>query len=65
MTDKYCPRDCQYLYPTEEQQQAIQGAIPWIYKIHRCRKYGCDLKHLDSHPDLYKCKECYKENKQC
>lgn len=66
MSNKYCPRDCKYLNITEEQQQSIQGAIPWIYKTHRCRKYNCDLKHLYAHPDLYKCKECYREeNTQC
>ena len=59
----FCPKDCKYLNITEEQQQAIKGAIPWIYKEHRCRKYNVRLYHMLAHPDLYKCEQCYKENK--
>ena len=60
--NKICPRDCEYLNITEEQQQSIKGAINWKYKTHICRKYNARLLHLEVHPDLYKCKECLKNS---
>lgn len=65
MDKMFCPRNCKYLNITEEQQQAIKGAIDWIYKEHRCRKYNVRVFHLSQHPDLYRCAECYKENVLC
>ena len=65
MNNKYCPRDCKHLNITEEQQNMFGGAIDWLYKTHICRKYNVRVFHLGAHPDLYKCKECYREeNKQ-
>lgn len=58
---EFCPKNCKYLNITEEQQQKLQeqGA----HRGHYCTKYNDTLYHMLAHPDLYKCYECYKENK--
>ena len=57
MNNEFCPRDCEYLNMTEEQQDMSKATKP-----HVCLKYNTRLYHLTAHPDLYKCEECYKEN---
>lgn len=62
MNNKFCPRDCKHLSITEEKQNMFGGAIDWFYKIHLCCKYNERVFHLGAHPDLYKCKQCVKED---
>lgn len=61
MTSEYCPRNCQYLNITEDQQQSLKENLSEEFRIHVCLKYNARLWHLLAHPDLYRCTECYKD----
>lgn len=63
MNNIFCPRDCEHLSITEEQQNMFGGAIDWYNKIHICRKYNVRVFHMSRHPDLYRCAQCVKEDK--
>lgn len=52
--DKFCPEECNFLSPTEAEQQRQT-----IKDVHRCGKYGVPLIHGEQHPDIYKCKQCF------
>jgi hypothetical protein len=51
---RYCPDECGAMQPTERDQ--VSNSIP-----HMCIKYDKKLLHLDSHPKLYRCKECVED----
>ena len=61
MNKDFCPRDCEHLSITEEQQQQQNRGnhVP-----HICLKYNVRLYHLLAHPDIYRCEKCYEENKE-
>ena len=58
--DEFCPRDCEHLSVTEDEQ--IAAMKRGIHKNHWCTKYDCRLYHLTEHPMLYKCDQCKKES---
>ena len=58
MSNEFCPRDCEYLSITEKMQNLLHTTQP-----HVCLKHDTRLYHLLAHPDLWKCEQCYKENK--
>ena len=61
MGNYFCPRNCEHLSITEEQQQQhLRGN----HMPHICLKYDTKLFHLLAHPDLYRCERCYEENKE-
>ena len=59
MKNCFCPRNCEYLNITEAEQESASKRKP-----HVCIKYDVRLYHLLAHPDLYRCEQCYKENKE-
>jgi hypothetical protein len=61
MNKGFCPRDCEHLSITEEQQQLQNRGN---HTPHICLKYDTKLFHLLAHPDLYRCEKCYEENKE-
>ena len=48
----YCPKNCRFLDPTEEQQQSGDKRVHW------CRFWDKRLFHLNSHPQIYRCAAC-------
>jgi hypothetical protein len=61
MNKDFCPRDCEHLSITEEQQRHQNRGN---HTPHICLKYDVRLYHLLAHPDLYRCERCYEENKK-
>ena len=59
MDKEYCPQDCEYLSLKESEQYVLFKKLGSIFP-HVCNKYNKRLYHLLAHPDLYKCKECIK-----
>lgn len=59
MIKEFCPRDCEHLSVTETEQNNGK-----MYQPHICTKYDVKLYHLLAHPDLYRCEQCYKEDKE-
>lgn len=51
---RYCDDDCEYLSITEEEQNNME-----VKPFHICLFYSERLYHGDSHPCLYRTKECY------
>ena len=60
MMCEFCPRDCEHLSVTEDEQTVARK--DGIHKEHWCNKYDCRLFHLTEHPMLYKCDRCKKES---
>ena len=60
MICEFCPRDCEHLSVTEDEQ--IAAMKRGIHKHHWCTKYDYRLYHLTVHPMLYKCDQCKKES---
>ena len=58
--DKFCPMNCKWLNVSEAEQMRIHEDSKQMIK-HICLKYEVQLLHLEAHPHLYRCKECYKE----
>lgn len=56
---EFCPQDCYYLSLTEKRQRELKN-LTGMDSHHFCKKYGDRLYHLEAHPNLYKCKECLK-----
>lgn len=49
---EYCPKNCRFLDPTEEQQQMGDK------RKHLCLMFSRPLMHLYSHPKIHRCQEC-------
>lgn len=62
--DKFCPMNCKWLNCSEAEQIRIHEDSKQMVK-HICLKYEIQLLHLEAHPNLYRCTECYKENVLC
>lgn len=49
----FCPSECQWLSPTEEEQNLQSIKAP-----HRCGKYGKLLHHFNGHPNIHRTSCC-------
>ena len=50
---RFCPPECQWLSPTETEQDAQKFKAP-----HYCGKYGRQLVHGNQHPNIYRATCC-------
>ncbi len=65
MNNEFCRRDCEHLSITEAEQRKCNNN----HKPHICLRYNTRVFHSRplswcAHPDLFKCEQCYKENKE-
>ena len=54
--NRFCPPACNYLTPTEEEQDKQRVKV-----LHWCTKHDQHLRHEDCHPSLKKCEPCKDE----
>lgn len=50
---RFCPPDCMWLSPTEEEQNAQLFKSP-----HHCGRYARELVHGDAHPEIFRFEKC-------
>jgi hypothetical protein len=60
MTSIFCSEACQYLTPSEQQQN--ENFVKTGKKgFHECAKYETRLYHYTAHPQIFKCKACVQD----
>ena len=50
---RFCPPNCKYLKPTEEEQDKQELKSP-----HICQKYMVSLFHRGCHPNIVRLEDC-------
>ncbi len=54
---KFCPKGCEHLDPTEEEQRKTVN----LDRLHQCKKFGVMVYHGPFHPRLLRCLQCAEE----
>ncbi len=62
MNNDFCLPTCKFLSITEDKQDMIK-VITGSRPFHICNKYDKRLYHKSAHPHIFKCEECFNEDK--